>query len=262
MNEKAKELKLQNTHFVTPHGLDNPEHYTTAYELALITDYAMENELFSKIVSTQNITVLINGSSKNIKNTNELLGYLDGVKGVKTGFTNNAGRCLVTCTNRDGFEIIAVVLGADTKKFRTQDSIKLIEYTYKYFKETDITETINLKFSEWKQMNQNRIEIEKAKCGSKLELIFNEDEIKNKCIPIKASNLDNIEVEIYCLTYLKAPVINGTVLGKMKILLNGEVIETVDIFNKEKIDKKNNIDYFLEFLQVFNKYSYLYWFKD
>ena len=115
MNKKAKELNLQNTHFVTPHGLDDPEHYTTAYELAVITDYAMENELFSKIVATQNITVLINGSSKNIKNTNELLGYLEGVKGVKTGFTNNAGRCLVTCTNRNGFEIITVVLGADTK---------------------------------------------------------------------------------------------------------------------------------------------------
>ena len=250
MNKKAKELNLQNTHFVTPHGLDDPEHYTTAYELAVITDYAMENELFSKIVATQNITVLINGSSKNIKNTNELLGYLEGVKGVKTGFTNNAGRCLVTCTNRINFEIITVVLGADTKKFRTQDSIKLIEYTYKYFKETDITEKINSKFSDWKEINQNRIQIEKAKCGSKLELIYNEDEIKNKCIPIEVSNLDNIEVEIYCLTYLKAPVERGTVFGKMKIMLNGEVIEIVDVVNKEKIDKKNKIDYFLEFLDV------------
>ena len=171
MNEKARDLKLQNTHFVSPHGLDNPEHYTTAYELAIIADYAMDNEEFTKIVGTKNATVMINGYSKNIKNTNELLGYLNGVKGIKTGFTNNAGRCLVTCTNRSGFEIITVVLGADTKKFRTEDSIKLIEYTYKNFKEIDITQTINSKFSEWKKMNENRMIIEKAKNNSYLQCL-------------------------------------------------------------------------------------------
>ena len=77
MNEKAKELGLKDTHFVTPHGLDEDEHYTTAYELAKITDYALNNEKFAKIVRTQNYTVNIDGNSKNIRNTNELLGYLN-----------------------------------------------------------------------------------------------------------------------------------------------------------------------------------------
>lgn len=248
MNEKAKELKLQNTQFVTPHGLDNPEHYTTAYELAIIADYAMNNEIFAKIVGTKDATVMINGYSKNIKNTNELLGYLQGVKGVKTGFTNNAGRCLVTCTNRDGFEIIAVVLGADTKKFRTEDSIKLIEYTYKNYSQVNITETINSKFNEWKKMNENRIIIEKARKYYNLQLEY--EEIKNICIPIKLTDLDKIEVEINYLTFLKAPVERNTILGNMKIILNGEVIETVNIVNKQKVEKKNKIDYFLEFLDV------------
>ena len=248
MNEKAKELKLQNTQFVTPHGLDNPEHYTTAYELAIIADYAMNNEIFAKIVGTKDATVMINGYSKNIKNTNELLGYLQGVKGVKTGFTNNAGRCLVTCTNRDGFEIIAVVLGADTKKFRTEDSIKLIEYTYKNYSQVNITETINSKFNEWKKMNENRIIIEKARKYYNLQLQY--EEIKNICIPIKLTDLDKIEVEINYLTFLKAPVERNTILGNMKIILNNEVIETVNIVNKQKVEKKNKIDYFLEFLDV------------
>ena len=248
MNEKAKELKLQNTQFVTPHGLDNPEHYTTAYELAIIADYAMNNEIFAKIVGTKDATVMINGYSKNIKNTNELLGYLQGVKGVKTGFTNNAGRCLVTCTNRNGFEIIAVVLGADTKKFRTEDSIKLIEYTYKNYSQVNITETINSKFNEWKKMNENRIIIEKTKNNSNLNLQY--EDIKNKCIPLKLTDLDKIEVEIKFLTFLKAPVECNTVLGTMKIILNSEVIETVNIVNKQKVEKKNKIDYFLEFLDV------------
>lgn len=90
MNKKAQELGLENTHFVTPHGLDEPEHYTTAVELAKIADYALNNATFSKIVATKEYSIHINNNNKNLRNTNELLGYLNGVKGVKTGFTNNA----------------------------------------------------------------------------------------------------------------------------------------------------------------------------
>ena len=82
MNEKAQELGLKNTNFVTPHGLDDPNHYTTAYELALLTDYALTIEEFAKIVNTKTATICINGSPKTINNTNELLGYLSGVNGV------------------------------------------------------------------------------------------------------------------------------------------------------------------------------------
>lgn len=248
MNAKAKELKLQNTHFVTPHGLDDPEHYTTAYELAIMADYAMENETFSKIVGTKNTTISINGYPKNLSNTNELLGYLDGVKGIKTGFTNNAGRCLVTCINRNDFEIITVVLGADTKKFRTEDSIKLIEYTYKNYKIIDIQETVNKKFLEWKKMNESRITIEKAKNNANLNLSYNK--LKQNIIPIKNTDLDKIEIEIYCLNYLKAPVEDDKIIGNMKIKLNDEVIETVNIVNKGKLEKKNKKDYFFDFLKV------------
>lgn len=120
MNNKAEELQLQNTHFVTPHGLDQDEHYTTAFELAKITDYALNIEKFKKIVNTKTATIHINGYEKQIANTNELLGNLNGVDGVKTGFTNNAGRCLVTSTTRNDHQIICVVLGADTKKIRTR----------------------------------------------------------------------------------------------------------------------------------------------
>lgn len=86
MNEKAKSLNLENTHFVTPHGLDEEEHYTTAYELSLISDYALGIEQFERIVKTRNYTVYINGNEKNIRNTNELLGYLDRCLWCKNGF--------------------------------------------------------------------------------------------------------------------------------------------------------------------------------
>ena len=146
MNNKAKDLNLQSTNFVTPHGLDKPEHYTTAYELAKITDYALNNKKFANIVNTKNYTVNINGSPKNINNTNELLGVLEGVNGVKTGFTNRAGRCLVTSVNRQNMNIICVVLGADTKKMRTSDSIKLIEYIYKNFEQIELKDKIEEEF--------------------------------------------------------------------------------------------------------------------
>ena len=133
MNKKASQLGLKNSHFITPHGLDREGHYTTALELAIITDYALQNPKIAEVVTTKQYTVTINGYSKTLSNTNELLGYLDGVNGVKTGYTSKAGRCLVTSVSRNDFEIITVVLGADTKKIRTQDSIKLIEYAYKEY---------------------------------------------------------------------------------------------------------------------------------
>lgn len=95
MNAKAKSLNLLNTNFVTPHGLDADEHYTTAYELALLSNYALNNKTFYKIVNTKSITISINGYPKSLINTNELLGNLNGVYGIKTGFTNGANRCLV-----------------------------------------------------------------------------------------------------------------------------------------------------------------------
>ncbi len=162
MNKKAKELGLEHTSFVTPHGLDREGHYTTALELAKITDYAMKNQKIAQVVATRQYTVTINGYPKTISNTNELLGYLEGVIGVKTGYTSKAGRCLVTAVNRDGFEIITVVLGADTKKIRTQDSIKLIEYIYKNYKQVNVEEMVKKEYEAWCKVNKRRIIVYKG----------------------------------------------------------------------------------------------------
>ena len=153
MNEKAKLLGLSSTHFVTPHGLDEDEHYTTAYELAILSNYAMNNEIFARIVGTKNYTITINGYPKALTNTNELLGALNGVYGIKTGFTNGANRCLVTCCKRGEMDIICVVLGADSKKYRTSDSIKLIEYAFHNFTYVDIKKILSDYFESWKKEN-------------------------------------------------------------------------------------------------------------
>ena len=162
MNAKAKELNLSNTNFVTPHGLDNENHYTTAYELAIMADYGLKNKTFRSIVGTKNITININGKPRNLNNTNELLGSVSGVYGVKTGFTNGANRCLVSSCKRDNLDIITVVLGADTKKFRTQDSLKLINYAMSNYKDINVEKQINEEFEKWKKENKSSLYINKG----------------------------------------------------------------------------------------------------
>lgn len=249
MNEKAKELKLENTHYVTPHGLDDPEHYTTAVELAKLADYALQNETFAKIVNTKNYTVTINGYPKSISNTNELLGYLEGVNGVKTGFTNNAGRCLVTSVNRNGFEIITVILQADTKKFRTADSIKLIEYIYKNYEPVNIKEIVDEQFKRWCSINTSRIQINKCK-NNNLELYI--DNLDNDVIPIKKTDKDKIQIEVNNIFYFEAPLQQNTIIGTIKLNLDEKTVDVIEIKNKNTIKKKDILDYFKIFAQSLN----------
>lgn len=248
MNNKAQELGLESTHFVTPHGLDNPEHYTTAYELAKLADYALKNEKFAQIVNTKNYTVTINGYSKNISNTNELLGYLQGVNGVKTGFTNNAGRCLVTSVNRNNFEIISVVLQADTKKFRTTDSIKIIEYAYKNYEYVNIKEIVDNKFKEWCLINKSRIQINKKK-EDNLELYISE--LENDIIPIKKIDIDKIDIDISSIYYIDAPVEKDFVIGTLKVIVDENVVDVIEIKVRETVEKRDIWDYFLVFAKEF-----------
>lgn len=250
MNTKASELGLTNTNFVTPHGLDNSKHYTTAYELAKLTDYALKNEKFAQIVGTKVTSININGISRTISNTNELLGVLNGVVGVKTGFTNGAGRCLVTETKRNDKDIITVVLGADTKKDRTKDSIKLIEYAFSNFKDINVGEKAQEEFEKWNAINSKRILIIKGKNENiKLEL----SKIENEIIPMKAEQENNIKIEINAITQIQAPIEKGQKIGTLSIKIGEEIVENVDIVCKEEIQKKDWRDYLKQNLQVIFK---------
>ena len=114
MNRKAAELGLTDTHFINPHGLDAEGHYTTAYELAVITRAALENETFRTICATERKTIPLHGTEgvRLLLNHNKLLDSYEGCIGVKTGFTKKTGRCLVSAAERDGVTLIAVTLGA------------------------------------------------------------------------------------------------------------------------------------------------------
>lgn len=246
MNDKAVELGLVDTHFETPHGLDSDEHYTTAYELALLSNYALNNKVFAQIVGTKEYTITINNYPKQLSNTNELLGNFNGVYGIKTGFTNGANRCLVTACKRNNIDIICVVLGADTKKFRTQDSIKLINYIFDNFELVNIEDIINKKFETWKSENLKNITINKA-CSKNIYLNF--EDISNKVIPVRKDLIDNIQVNIECPMYFEAPLASNLKVGSIDISISDFCNFQYSIYNVNEIKRKKSLNYFSELLK-------------
>ena len=254
MNNKANELGLKNTHFVTPHGLDNDNHYTTAYELALLANYAMKNKTFASIVGTKSCTISINGYSKTIDNTNELLGNLNGVYGIKTGFTNGANRCLVSACKRGNLDLICVVLGADTKKFRTTDSIKLLEYSFENFKLIDIGKLAKDKFTSWKEEYEKNSFIDK---GLSNNISIDMKNFEHLIIPINKEKVSSLCVEIKCDKDFIAPIHLNQVIGKIYIKCDNEVITSSDIFVTKEIPKKDIWNYLNEFLS-----NYISYFKN
>lgn len=245
MNKKASELGLTNTNFVTPHGLDEDEHYTTAYELAIITDYALKNKKFATIVNTKTCSISINSQAKMLSNTNELLGNLNGVDGVKTGFTNGAGRCLVTSTTRDGHQIICVVLGADTKKIRTQDSVKLIEYAFSNYKYINAKDKIDKRFEQWMEEETKDIKYEKAKEQNIEYELVGED---ITWVPILKEKEKDVQIHVSCNELMQTPVEKGCIIGKISVELEDEVLLSSNIVLKQNVEKKQVGDYMKELI--------------
>lgn len=250
MNKKASELGLKNSHFETPHGLDSEQHYTTAYELALLSNYALKNKTFSQIVGTKTYTISINGFSKTISNTNELLGNLNGVYGVKTGFTNGANRCLVTACKRENIDIICVVLGADTKKNRTQDSINLINYIFDNFESINIEEIINKEFEKWKKNNTNSFIINKGITQNLTLSLTNSNETN---IPIRKDQKEKINIYIECQTTFDAPININKKVGTINTFIDDKPFLKNDIYTSSQINKKNTFIYFLYFIKNFTQ---------
>lgn len=132
MNQKAAELGLQDTHFVNPHGLDEPGHYSSAYDLAMMARYALRIPRFAQMVATESRT-LETTRIYYLRNTNQLLRRTDrvpGVDGVKTGMTDDAGDCLVASVTRQGHQVIVVLMGSED---RVSGTIPLIDYAFSNF---------------------------------------------------------------------------------------------------------------------------------
>lgn len=123
MNQQAAEWGLKNTHFANPHGLDDPDHYSTAMDLAQIALHAMENPAFARIAGTREYRI----GDRVLHNTNELLGTYDGAEGVKTGTTDEAGQCLVSLVDRPTGRVLCIVMGSQD---RYRDARQLLDFYY------------------------------------------------------------------------------------------------------------------------------------
>lgn len=143
MNKTAEKIGALNSNFVNPHGLHDDNHYTTAYDLALISSYAIKNPIFKKIVSTKKIEIPFTTREFNrvLFNKNKMLKEFDGSTGIKTGFTKKAGRCLVSSCERNGLELISVVLNCPPMFERSK---ALLSNTFNEYKAYKVLESDNI----------------------------------------------------------------------------------------------------------------------
>lgn len=220
MNEKAAELGLVDTHFTNPHGLDSPEHYTTAKELAIIASEALKNDTFKEIVSTKKATITnTEGSARLVLNHNKLLSMYDGAIGVKTGFTKKSGRSLVGASERDGLIFITVTIDAPDD---WNDHKKLFDYGYSTLsvrhlaKEGDLCYNIPVLGSDKKFI--------KVSNTKELNIILEQ-------------NANDPKRDITLPKYIVAPIKQGDVIGKAVFSLDGKIIGELDIVASEDANK-------------------------
>ena len=219
MNEKARELGCENTNFVNPNGIHNENHYTTAYDLYLISKYAMQNETFVKIVSTYKYTLsATNKYSKRdrvMQNTNNYVNpnskyYNSSVKGIKTGTTLQAGNCLITNIEMEGFDYIIVVLGADTSDAKFYETQKMMEYAFENYTFTPLHSKGDV---------IKTIEVDKATEETKnLNLVISDNVTVMNNIKI---NVKELEPEIVLNENIVAPISKGQELGTVKFDVDG-----------------------------------------
>lgn len=228
MNNKCDELNLKNTHFDNPHGLDSDTHYTSAYDLAVITSKAMENADFREIVSTK-IKQISGNSQVNarfMRNKHKLLGVMDGCEGVKTGFTDNARRCCVTSVKRDDLRLICVVLNCQDM---FEDSRSQLEKAFEEYENTCVLEPYYM-------IGDIKVE------NGEQEVV--KTYVENACYyPLKQDEKQLIRYEVENLSEcLVAPVLKNQVVGKLKIYFENQVIATCDILTMEQVNEKTIMD--------------------
>ena len=221
MNERAAEIGMTSTHFVTPSGLDDDtdEHYSTAYDMALLTREAMKNPEFRDICSKSSVSVMFGNPpyKRTLTNTNKLLNKCEGVVGVKTGFTDKAKRCLVSECERDGAQLICVTLNAPDD---WNDHEKLYDYGFEQFEERELSLPDN-------DINLNVVggEVDAVKCTA--------DKVSLKML--RNAN-DDIRSEVYLDHFIYAPVAEGVKVGSVRYYYGEQVISEQPIYTSEVVN--------------------------
>lgn len=236
MNDKAKQLGLKNTNFKNPHGLDATDHYSSAYDMAMIGRELVRHK---KVLEYSSIYeyYLRDGTDRKtwLVNTNKLVRFYDGVDGLKTGYTKEAGYCLTATAMKNGMRIIAVVMGEPDSKTRNKEVTELLDYAYAQY---DLDTIISTK----KVIGKKTVNKGKQKYA---ELVLKEDATS---LVKKGEKSEDVTYEIN--TYkLSAPVKKGDVVGTLTLKNKSKEIKTIDITVKEDIEKANFLDLYFSNLK-------------
>ena len=221
MNQRAKELGMEDTHFVNCNGLDDPEHLTSAYDIALMSRELVKHPLIFEYTGIWMDS--LRSGAFGLVNTNKLIRFYEGANGLKTGSTSVAKYCLSASAVRDGMNLIAVVMGAESSKDRFSDASRLLDYGFANFAiagslltPEELTPVTVLKGEE-----------------AQVETAVSED----FHVLVSKSKLNNIEKIITFFKNVEAPVKPGDKLGEVTFLIDGQPIGGTDIIAKNAVSK-------------------------
>ena len=231
MNKKAQELGLKNTKFINPHGLDAEGHVSSARDMALMARELLKHEKILEFTSIYEEYLTKNDGSKTwLVNTNRLVRFYNGVDGLKTGFTKEAGYCLTSTAQKNNLRLISVVMGEPTSDERSSDTTNMLNYGFNTYE-------IYTAFTKDTSLGSKRVEFGKKDV---VDLALVNDYVK---LLKKNEEKPNYSFEVN-VDKLKAPLKKGDVVGKAKVIDNGNVIDEVDITVLEDIPKANLWDFF------------------
>ena len=224
MNETAVKIGATDTRFLNPHGLHEEGHYTTAYDLALITAYGFQYPAFEAIVSAKYRTIPWEGHqwSRAMKNKNKILWSYEGANGVKTGFTKKAGRCFVGSSKREDMQLIAVVLNCGPM---FEESTALMDYGFQHFQHVTLVEK-----------GQAVEELPVVKGQQDDVALIAEQEYR---VPLTEEEIGQITTNIVIPDELEAPVDKGQWVGTYQIFLDHQPLEEIPIVTAEAVGRKS-----------------------
>lgn len=242
MNERAKKIGTKNTNFVTPNGLDDPMHYTTAYDLALIAAEAIKNEKFVQIINTtsHSFTDIDGKCNFCVSNKDAFLTQMQGAFGIKTGFTGNAGYCFVGALKRDNKTFISVVLASGwppSKTYKWQDTRKLMNYGINNYNYKVVFEGIK---------NYKDLKVERGQKNSTGTTIDG-----NLSLLLSNNDVIDFQYDFPKEGKIKAPVKKGQIVGWLNIIVNGDVLKSYKICATKSVKKET---YSFDFNTIFSRF--------
>lgn len=240
MNEKAKSLKLKNTNFINPHGLDDNNHYSSARDMAIMAKELLKYEnVLSYTSKYEDYFKKKDGSSIWLVNTNKLVKFYNGMDGLKTGYTEKAGYCLTSTAKKNGLRLIAVVMGEDSIENRTEDTLKLMNYGFNTIKK-------ELILDKNKVVDKLKIDLSSKK--------YIDVYLKNDIVKIYDINSSKIKYN-YKIKYkdnIRVPLKKSSIIGKIKVVLDDGTSLNEDLIIKENVNKINFMKLFKKNLNIFS----------